>query len=165
MRRGGMRRKAGAGGRPAPQPPVEARKNNFAEVAPPPPGTATLSADPPRALRRPSFRDVPLRRMTTLVVTQNGAPFDVPERHVEVHLVAGGAYDSLTDAVTIHVSVANLGAMRLAPFTIHTKRERVLAAIRGASGEPVRYPGVVCSREGQELVVGSFAPLMVTDPL
>ena len=32
-------------------------------------------------------------------------------------------------------------------------------------GPPLRYPGVICSREGQELYVPSFAPLMVTDPL
>jgi len=128
-------------------------------------GTANLFTESPRALRRTSFRDVPQRRMTSLVATQQGAPFDVPERHVEVHLVAGGSYDALTEAVTIQVAVANLGPTRLAPFTIHTTRERVLQAMRGASGEPVRYPGVVCSREGQELVVGSFAPVMVTDPL
>lgn len=130
-----------------------------------PAGTANLLLEPPRALRRASFRDVPLRRMTALVATQSGAPFAVPERHIEVHLVAGGSYEALTDEVTVDVAVANLGARRLAPFTIRAAREAVLDAIRGASGEPVRYPGVVCSREGQELVVGSFAPVMVTDPL
>ena len=155
-------------GSPRPGPSLDARDDRgrwlrVEDVSPL--GTANLFTDPPRALRRTSFRDVPLRRMTSLVATQQGAPFDVPERHVEVHLVAGGSYDALTEAVTIQVAVANLGPTRLAPFTIHTTRERVLQAMRGASGEPVRYPGVVCSREGQELVVGSFAPVMVTDPL
>ena len=53
----------------------------------------------------------------------------------------------------------------LAPFQIRVPRERVARAIVGASGEPLRYPGVVCAREGQELVVGSFAPLMITAEL
>ncbi|HKO58312.1 MAG TPA: hypothetical protein VJ276_20780 [Thermoanaerobaculia bacterium] len=126
-----------------------------------PRGTADLLAGHrPHALRRASFRDVPLHRMTALVARQVDAPFDAPERHVEVHLVAGGTYDPLTDVVTIDVSIANLGGARLAPFTITTTRDRI--AFLGASGEPVRYPGVVCSREGQELVVGSFAPVMIT---
>jgi hypothetical protein len=127
-------------------------------------GTADLlAAERPRALRRASFRDVPLHRMTALVARQVDAPFDVPERHVEIHLVAGGTYDPLTDVVTIDVSIANRGGARLAPFTITTTRDRI--AFLGASGEPVRYPGVVCSREGQELVVGSFAPVMITGAL
>lgn len=129
-----------------------------------PHGTADLlNGTRPLALRRASFRDVPLHRMTALVARQVDAPFDVPERHVEIHLVAGGTYDPLTGIVTIDVSVANLGNARLAPFTITTPRDRI--AFLGASGEPVRYPGVVCSREGQELVVGSFAPVMITGAL
>jgi len=122
-----------------------------------------LAGERPLAMRRASFRDVPLPRMTTLIARQDGAPFDVPERHVEVHLVSGGAYDPLTDVVTVNVSIANLDGARLAPFTLSTPRDRIV--LLGASGEPVRYPGVVCSREGQELVVGSFAPVMITAPL
>lgn len=129
-----------------------------------PHGTADLLAgERPLALRRASFRDVALHRMTALVARQVDAPFDVPERHVEIHLVAGGTYDPLTDVLTIDVSVANLDGARLAPFTITATRDRI--AFLGASGEPVRYPGVVCSREGQELVVGSFAPVMITGAL
>src|SRR5438067_1789349 len=41
-------------------------------------------------------------------------------------------------------------------------REQIAASIAGAIGEPIHYPGVICSREGQELAVGSFAPVMVT---
>src|SRR5207248_1688159 len=47
-----------------------------------------LRVDAPLRLRRASFRDVPLLRMTTLVATQNDAPFDVPEDAIEVHLLA-----------------------------------------------------------------------------
>src|ERR1043165_2477137 len=80
-----------------------------------------LRVDCPMAMRRASFSDVPLRRMTRVV----GAP----------------------------------------GFTVRATRAKFAAALPGARGEPLRYPGVVCSREGQELVVGSFAPLLVTREL
>jgi hypothetical protein len=116
-----------------------------------------LRVDCPISLRRASFSDVPLRRMTRLVVSQNGAPFALPSPRIDVHLVRGGAYDPLTDVVTIDVAIP--------AFTIRATRARIAAAIAGALGEPIRYPGVVCSREGQELVVDSFAPLLVTREL
>jgi hypothetical protein len=53
----------------------------------------------------------------------------------------------------------------LAPFDIRVPRDRIARAIACATGEPLRYPGVVCAREGQEVVVGSFAPLMITTEL
>ena len=80
-----------------------------------------------------------------------------PTHFVEVFLVAGGSYDPLTDVVTIDVAVSTAGA-----FTIRKSRAEIAASIAGASGEPIRYPGVICSREGQELAVGSFAPVMIT---
>jgi hypothetical protein len=116
-----------------------------------------LHVDCPIELRRASFSDVPLRRMTRVVVTQENAPFELPERRIDVQLVRGGAYDPLTDIVTIDVAVPR--------FTIRATRAEIAASIAGAAGEPLRYPGVVCSREGQELVVGSFAPLLVTREL
>jgi len=116
-----------------------------------------LRVDCPMEMRRASFSDVPLRRMTRVAVSQEGAPFELPERRIDVQLVRGGAYDPLTDVVTIDVAVPR--------FTIRATRAQIAAAIAGASGEPVRYPGVVCSREGQELVVGSFAPLLLTREL
>lgn len=116
-----------------------------------------LRVDCPMELRRASFSDVPLRRMTRVVVWHDHAPFAMPERRIDVQLVRGGAYDPLTDVVTIDVAVPR--------FTIRATRTEIAASILGAHGEPVRYPGVVCSREGQELVVGSFAPLLVTREL
>ncbi len=125
-----------------------------------------LFKEAPSCARRESFRDVPLRRMTTLVVRQSGAPFEVPDEHIEVHLVAGGGYDALTDTVAINVSVADLvndgKRHRIRPFTIREHRAAIAESLRGASGEPIRYPGVICSREGQEIVVGSYAPEIVT---
>jgi hypothetical protein len=54
-------------------------------------GTADLLAgEAPRATRRESFRDVPLRRMTSLVAEQQGAPFEIPDDAVAIDLVAGG---------------------------------------------------------------------------
>jgi hypothetical protein len=123
-----------------------------------------LTVDNPLSLRRASFRDVPLLRMTNLVARQHGAPFALPDTRIEVLLVDGGAYDPLTDVVTLRISAADLVTgdvvRRLAPFAF--ERPRATLTFLGAAGEPIRYPGVICSREGQEVVVGSHAPLMVT---
>jgi len=116
-----------------------------------------LRVEAPLTMRRESFSDVPLLRMTHLRAWQDGAPFVLPEERVDVHLVAGGAYDPLTDVVTVHVAVPR--------FTLRATRAEIARALRGAAGEPLRYPGVICSREGQELHVPGAAPLMVTDPL
>lgn len=125
-----------------------------------------LAGEPPRSARRASFVDVPVRRMSNLVVRQSGAPFDLPQQRIEVHLVAGGRYDRITGVVTLYVSAADLvdgnNAVRLQPFVVSESREAVARGLFGASGEPVRYPGVVCSSEGQELVVGSHAPTLLS---
>lgn len=125
-----------------------------------------LTIEAPLAMRRATFRDVPLQRMTTLVARQEGAPFHLPERRMEVLLVDGGSYEPLTETVTLRIGIATLiegdDVRTLAPFELVRTREEIARSIIGATGEPVRYPGVICSREGQELVVGSFAPVMVT---
>lgn len=115
----------------------------------------------PLRLRRASFRDVPLLRMTHVQVTQTGAPFALPSDPVEVHLVHGGAYEPLTGIVTVRIAAAAFRGRPVPPFDIHVHR----SAIRflGAYGDPVRYPGVICSREGQELVVESSAPALLTE--
>ena len=38
--------------------------------------------------------------MTTLTASQHHAPFELPERRIEVLLVDGGAYEPLTETVT-----------------------------------------------------------------
>ena len=128
-----------------------------------------LTREAPAASRRESFRDVPLKRMTNLVARQQNAPWSVPDERIEIELVAGGAYEPLTGMVTVSIAVADLvrggESIPLQRFQIHVARDRVARAIAGASGEPLPYPGVVCAREGQELVVGSFAPLMLTTEL
>lgn len=121
------------------------------------PRRVDLAIEPPSCLRRESFRDVPLRRMTNLVATATGAPFAPPPSVVDVYLVAGGAYDPLTDLVTVDVAVSSAG-----PFTLRASRAEVAGSLLGATGEPERYPGVICSREGQEVVVGSCAPTILT---
>lgn len=126
-----------------------------------------LIVDVPLKLRRASFKDVPLLRMTEVVAHQSDAPFAMPEERIEIVLVDGGAYDPLTEVVTLRIAAANLvegNTIRaVAPFTIHQTRETIARSIIGASGEPLRYPGVICSREGQELVVDSYAPLLLTE--
>ena len=119
-----------------------------------------IAGDLPVALRRESFRDVPLRRMTRLIVEQSNAPFEVPDERIEVHLVAGGAYEPLTEIVTINVAISDIG-----PFTIRAPRRTIAHSLLGATGDPLRYPGVICSREGQELFVASHAPVMITTEL
>ena len=119
---------------------------------------ANLMTEPPHCMRRESFRDVPLRRMTNVVVRQSRAPFALSKKSIDVHLIAGGAYDPLTDVVTIHVAVSSAGA-----FTFRRTRAEVAKSLVGAKGAPIVYPGVICSREGQELAVGSAAPVMVTE--
>ena len=126
-----------------------------------------LTVDVPLRLRRASFKDVPLVRMTSVVAQQTNAPFALPEQRIEIALVGGGAYDPLTELVTVRIAAAQLvdgdDIRALAPFTLHESRADMVRAITGASGESLRYPGVICSREGQELVVGSHAPLMLTE--
>jgi hypothetical protein len=116
-----------------------------------------LRVDAPLAPRRASFSDVPLPRMTHLVASQVDAPFVLPGERVDIQLIAGGGYDPLTDMVTVNVAVPR--------FTIRAPRAEVARALRGATGKPLCYPGVICSREGQELHVPSAAPLVVTGPL
>ena len=125
--------------------------------APPVEWPSWLRVDAPLAMRRESFSDVPLRRMTHLRAWAENAPFAMPDERVDIHLVAGGGYDPLTDIVTLRVALPRM--------TIRATRAQIARALRGASGPPLRYPGVICSREGQELYVPSFAPVMVTDPL
>lgn len=104
--------------------------------------------------RRATFRDVPLMRMAHVRVAQNGAPWEWPADPIEVELVTGGSYDPLTESVTLHVAVPR--------FEFRASRGDIARSLAGAFGAPLRYPGVICSREGQELVVPSFAPVMVT---
>ncbi|HVG25482.1 MAG TPA: hypothetical protein VND45_15100, partial [Thermoanaerobaculia bacterium] len=88
-------------------------------------------------------------------VTHTDAPFELPPEHIEVRMVDGGAYDPLTGTITVRVSASSIG-----PFTLVEPRTSIV--FLGARGETQRYPGVICSREGQELVVGSYAPALLT---
>lgn len=125
--------------------------------APPVAWPSWLRVEAPLAMRRESFADVPLLRMTHLRARQEDAPFELPAQRTDIWLVAGGAYDPLTDVVTVDVAVPR--------FTLRAPRAAIARALRGAAGEPQRYPGVICSREGQELYVPGSAPLLVTDAL
>ena len=126
-----------------------------------------LLGEAPSSARCASFSGVPLRRMSNVVVRHAGAPFALPEERIEIELVGGGSYDPLSDSVRLAVARAALltGETRTSvkPFVIEESRSSVAFALRGASGEPERYPGVVCSSEGEEIVVGSHAPVLVTE--
>ena len=139
------------------------REHGQADFALPP----WLSVSAPLQLRRASFKDVPLLRMTDVVAHQRNAPFALPDERIEIVLVDGGSYDPLTELITLRIAAATLvegdRVQALAPFTIRETRETMLQSIAGATGKTQRYPGVICSREGQELVVGSYAPVLLTE--
>lgn len=124
-----------------------------------------LIADIPLAPRRATFRDIPLLRMQHVHARAHNAPFTLPGSRIEITLVDAGHYEPLTDVVTLHVGIAHLvdGSHRapLAPFTFEARRDDIV--FLGAIGETLRYPGVICSREGQELVVPAHAPLVLTE--
>lgn len=112
----------------------------------------------PAALRRSSFRDVPLPRMSSLVV-EGSAPCEIPDDRIEIHLIEHGAWDPDRDVITLNVQRADVlvgGVQRPAPrFTIEASRTVLARALSGARGRPVSYPGVICSEEGQRVPVGT----------
>ena len=129
-----------------------------------PPG---FRVEAPLAMRRASFTDAPLLRMEHVRVWYGGDETRIPPRRIEVNLVAGGHYETLTQVVTVRVASAELvdrtGARAVKPFSVTAHRRELVRSIRGALGPVERYPGVVCSREGQDLFVASFAPVIVTE--
>lgn len=120
----------------------------------------------PRAMRRQSFSDIPLNRMLDVRVGVEAGSSPPPHR-IEILLVSGGRYEPLTDTVSLSIGAASLiegqKSVRLRPFEIEESRDRVASSIRDVGDEIRRYPGVICSKEGQELFVGSFAPDVVTE--
>ena len=67
-----------------------------------------LAGEAPSSIRRESFSDVPLRRMSKVIARQQSAPFELPERRIEVHLVAGGGFDPVSDSVTLRIAAADV---------------------------------------------------------
>ena len=126
-----------------------------------------LAGEMPRALRRESFANVPLHRMTNVVVGSRGADVELPLQRVDVLLIAAGSYEPLTETFTLSIAAADVvdghRSRRLAPFVIAMPRAAIARALRGASGPTRRYPGVICSREGQDVFVSSYAPDVVTE--
>jgi hypothetical protein len=115
----------------------------------------------PSALRRWSFRDTPIVRMSNLRVTGSGVPASLPSTRIDVQLVDQGGWDPLTEQVALRISLAELvdGRHRtlLPRFTFRATRREIAARLAGWFGEPTSYPGVICSDEGQTLPVGSIA--------
>lgn len=129
-----------------------------------------LAGEFPSCQRRASFRDHPRARMSTVVgAAVKPAPFQLPNRHIEIELAAGGSWDPLTDQISVHVLSASLvdgeTRKRLAPFLIARDRAEVARSITGGRGEPIRYPGVLCSEHGQRLPVGTYCLDLITEGL
>jgi hypothetical protein len=127
-----------------------------------------MRGERPSALRRWSFRDTPIVRMSNLCVSGSGSPVALPSRRVEVQLVDHGDWDPLTDEVSIRVSLAELVDGRdrglLPRFTLRVSRRDLAARLAGWSGDAIAYPGVICSDEGQSLPVGSIATSLLLLP-
>ena len=126
-----------------------------------------LASEAPRSRRRASFREHPMARMSTLVATAEDAPFELPDRHVEIELAEGGSWDPLSERVELRVLIASLvegeRRSRLAPFVITAERRTIAQSLKGSRGPAVRYPGVLCSEQGQRVPVGTFAPDLITE--
>lgn len=122
----------------------------------------------PSALRRWSFRDTPIVRMSSLCVRGSGAPTPLPARRIEVQLVDHGSWDPLSEQVSLRVCLAELVEGRdrtlLPRFTIRATRRELAARLAGWFGESISYPGVICSDEGQSLPVGSIATGLLLMP-
>lgn len=132
--------------------------------------SADLTAgERPRAFRREGYRDVPLRRMSSLRVLFDGDRVEPPADHIEVRHLAGGEWDPATDRIRIRIAVATQvrGRRRrpLRPFTWSARRADVPTSLLGALGTEERYPGVLCRDEGQRVPVGSSSPDLLTRPI
>lgn len=123
----------------------------------------------PRAFRRESYRDVPRRRLTNLVVEGSKAPIELPESRIEVLLLAGGQWDPLSDGIELRVirarHVRGDRIRELLPFTYRVDRKTLARKLAGTRGSTVAYPGVLCSDEGQRVEVGSVAPVLITEAI
>ena len=122
----------------------------------------------PAAMRRESYRDEPLVRMTNLVASA-GEGLDLPEPRLEALLLGGGRWDPATDAVAIRVIRARRVVAGVSspagPFTWRAPRNAIPELLLGGGGPLQPYPGVLCADEGQRIAVGSFAPAIITRAL
>lgn len=120
----------------------------------------------PTAFRREGYRDSPLRRMTSLRVELTGPEVEPPPDRIEIRHLGGGAWDPVSDQVSIRVTSAvrvREGRRRpLHPFVWNVQRSIVPALLVGATGSPHPYPGVLCRDEGQRIPVGSASPDILT---
>lgn len=123
----------------------------------------------PDAWRRESYRDVPLRRMTNLVVESDQVLAALPSPRLEVLLLGGGDWDAMTDEIRIRVSAARLlgdgSETWVPPFVYRIPRSRLPRLLSGSFGNEAWYPGVMCGDEGQRIPVGSRSPILATRPL
>ncbi|MDX1584369.1 MAG: hypothetical protein R3338_12295, partial [Thermoanaerobaculia bacterium] len=74
--------------------------------------TADLLEEAPKQLRRASFRDHPMPRMSNLVATASDSGFVPPSMYVEISMTEGGDWDPLRDEVRVHISRAHLVSKR-----------------------------------------------------
>lgn len=123
----------------------------------------------PAALRRESYRDEPLVRMTNLVVTAHAPAFALPDPRIDALLLGGGRWDPASDLVTIRVirarRIADGVASPVTPFTWRAPRVAIPSLLGGGGGDVSAYPGVLCADEGQRIPVGSLAAPVVTEAL
>lgn len=129
--------------------------------------SARLKSESPDAFRRESFRDIPRRRMTNLIVTAS-ASAPLPDPRVEIFLIDEGGYDPLTEIASLSVAAATFvdgnQTRALPKFRLQIDRTTLASRLLGSVGPTTSYPGVICFDEGQRVPVGSNAPDLVTAP-
>lgn len=124
------------------------------------------SGELPSARRRATFRDVPLRRMTNIIVTTT-KQIKLPQARISVTAVAEGSF--VRHSGEIHLRVLQAVQIRdgkstpLAPFDLRSTLTQLAKSLAGGGGAVQTYPGVLCSEEGQRLPVGGAAVDIVFD--
>lgn len=131
------------------------------------PQPADLRTSAPLGWRRWSFRDVPLRRMTSLVIDAAPAA-ERPDRYIDVDEVEEGTFDSLSGTATLLVrsaaEVTPSGRTTLIPFELTVSRDSLWQRLSIAGTAAVERT-VICSARGQRAPVHSSCPdLLLRSP-
>jgi hypothetical protein len=122
---------------------------------------ARLGSEGLTALRRWSFRDLPLPRMSHLEV-ECSLPIALPDEYIEISHLGEGAFDPLRDEVTLVIAagmIVRQGERQpVHPFALRSSRVALLGSIEGAPPNTIARSLVICSSHGQRLPVSGASP-------
>lgn len=118
-----------------------------------------LVSDSPSAYRRGDHRDLPLNRMTNVVVSARFCATEPAPRRIVIELVDHGTWDAARDLVILRIVRSTLhdheSAVPLLPWRFAMTRAAVSRSLSATSLAVELYPGVICSSAGQDIGVGS----------